>query len=174
MHTLAQQTERLTELVSQLNEYTRARATMVTAKEAIHLYTFCRDLREAFGAQLQDAGMTLHITCAADYVVKANRQSLERIMNNLVQNALRYSEGSKIEIRATKHRITFSDNGRGVPEEVLPYLFERFYRVDRSRSRETGGLGLGLAIVKELAYQQGWRIRAEAAKPGLAFVVLLP
>lgn len=173
VQTLAQQTERLTELVSQLNEYTRARAATTTTKEGVHLYTFCKQLRETFASQLQDKHMKLEIKCGPDYIVQTNRQSLERILNNFIQNSLRYSEGTMIEIRANKHHITVRDDGRGVPEESLPYLFERFYRVDSSRSRETGGLGLGLAIVKELVQQQGWSIGVADANPGLKFDITL-
>jgi signal transduction histidine kinase len=66
------------------------------------------------------------------------------------------------------------DDGRGVPPDQLPRVFERFYRVDASRSRETGGLGLGLAIVRELAERQGGRVHAEDARPGLRGVFSLP
>jgi signal transduction histidine kinase len=94
---------------------------------------------------------------------------LQQILANLMQNALRYSYATEITIHATTHTLTFRDNGKGVPTESLPYLFERFYRVDKSRSRETGGLGLGLAIVRELAEGQGWNVTVENARPGLVF-----
>jgi signal transduction histidine kinase len=171
VRTLAQQTNRLTELVAQLNEYTRARSATAEHKEGVHLYTFCKELRDSFGTQLEENKMRLDINVGASYVVQANRQSLERIMANLIQNALRYSGGTTIAITAHKKQIIFSDDGRGVPAESLPYLFERFYRVDSSRSRETGGLGLGLAIVRELAGRQGWQMHAEDNHPGLAVVI---
>ena len=105
------------------------------------------------------------------YIIHANRGALQQILTNLMQNTLRYSEATELTITATAASSTFSDNGKGVPSESLPYLFERFYRVDKSRSRTTGGLGLGLAIVRELAEQQGWQIRAETAHPGLTFIL---
>lgn len=170
---LAQQTGRLSELVAQLNEYTRARSMVTETKEDIHLHKFCIDVRESFNTQLQQQGMRLDIKIAPRYVLLANRHSLERIINNLLQNALRYSGGKTITIAAANKQLTISDNGQGVPSESLPYLFERFYRVDASRSRETGGLGLGLAIVRELVHRQGWQIHAEDNKPGLKVVVTL-
>lgn len=168
---LAQQTERLAELIAQLNEYTKARATIVEAKQDIHFYAICKELRESFAAQLQQKDMTLEIEAAPSFTLAVSRTSLEHILSNLVQNALRYSGGKTIHIAGTKKRLTISDDGQGVPTESLPYLFERFYRVDTSRSRETGGLGLGLAIVRELAHRQGWQIHAEDNKPGLKIII---
>jgi len=171
LKTLAQQTDRLAELVAQLNEYTKARSAIVDHIEGAHLYTVCKELRETFTTQLTEKGMVLKIVVAPSYILVANRQSLERILSNVVQNALRYSGGKTIVITASKKQIVIADDGKGVPAENLPYLFERFYRVDPSRSRETGGLGLGLAIVRELVHRQGWQIHAEDNKPGLKLVI---
>ncbi len=171
--TLSQQADRLAELVAQLNEYTRARSAVADSKEGIHLYAFCKELRESFAAQLGEKHMQLKIDVGPSYILTANRQSLERILSNLIQNALRYSGGKMVTIAANKKQLTISDDGQGVPAESLPYLFERFYRVDPSRSRETGGLGLGLAIVRELANRQGWQIHAEDNKPGLKTIINL-
>ncbi|HTK06807.1 MAG TPA: ATP-binding protein [Ktedonobacteraceae bacterium] len=104
-------------------------------------------------------------------LIQANRGALQQILMNLMQNTLRYSQATEVTIETTAHELLFSDNGKGVPSESLPYLFERFYRVDTSRSRTTGGLGLGLAIVRELAERQGWAIAAVAGHPGLMFVL---
>lgn len=171
--TLARQTERLTELVAQLNEYTRARSAVTSTKEEIHLQALCEALCESFATQLHDKGMEFDVQVAPHFIFLADRRAVERILSNLIQNALRYSGGSRITIAASPEQITFSDDGQGVPVDSLPHLFERFYRVDQSRSRETGGLGLGLAIVRELAQRQGWQIRAEDNKPGLKIVMVL-
>jgi signal transduction histidine kinase len=171
IHTLTMQTERLADLVAQLTAYTKARSDPVFDKpEAIHFRRFCSELLEMFAVQLNERKCTAVLDIPEGYVVRANRQALERILVNLLQNSLRYAHATTITISAGKGYIRVCDNGRGVPAESLPHLFERFYRVDSSRSRETGGLGLGLSIVQELAERQGWRIHAEDNQPGLAIV----
>lgn len=78
-----------------------------------------------------------------------NRQLLESIFRNLIDNAISYSGGSEIIIKAdSEGNFTVSDNGCGVPDEHLPHIFERFYRIDKGRSRAAGGTGLGLSIVR--------------------------
>ena len=168
---LAQQTERLTELVAQLNEYTKARSTALLTTEDVHVREICEALRESCTAQLREKHIELAIQIPPQLVLSADRQALERILGNLLQNALCYSGGSSVTITASAAQLVFGDNGQGVPADSLPYLFERFYRVDASRSRETGGLGLGLAIVRELVHRQGWQIRAEDNGPGLKLVI---
>lgn len=81
--------------------------------------------------------------------IKGNRQLLESVFRNLIDNAIMYSGGTEIKISADeKGNFVVRDNGCGIPDEHLPYIFERFYRVDKGRSRESGGTGLGLSIVK--------------------------
>ena len=81
--------------------------------------------------------------------INGNRQLLESIFRNLIDNAISYSGGSKIVIKAdSEGNFTVSDNGCGVPDEHLPHIFERFYRIDKGRSRAAGGTGLGLSIVR--------------------------
>ena len=116
----------------------------------------------------------MKLNIAEDYIIYINRGVLQQIFTNLMQNTLRYSQATEVIIAATEasaHQLVFSDNGKGVPSKSLPYLFERFYRVDKSRNKATGGLGLGLAIVRELAESQGWTITAVAGHPGLTFVL---
>ena len=75
-------------------------------------------------------------------------------------------------ITVSNDTLIYKDDGKGVPAESVKYLFERFYRVDKSRNRKSGGLGLGLAIVKEIVEAHGWVIKAENSKPsGLQFVI---
>lgn len=168
---LKEQAEQLAELVQQLDAYAKARMPPDGPKEDIRMRQFCESIIDHFSFELQQKGVTAKLNIAEDFVVHANRGALQRILTNLVQNTLRYSEATEVTIEAAAHELLFSDNGKGVPAESLPYLFERFYRVDKSRNRASGGLGLGLAIVRELAESQGWGIAAKAGHPGLAFVL---
>lgn len=169
--TIREQAERLVELVRQLDMYTKARIPSAAEAEDIHLQAFCAELIDHFSLALHEKGITPILHVPDDYVLHASPGALRQILTNLIQNTLRYSEATECTITATASTLTFSDNGKGVPPESLPYLFERFYRVDTSRSRTTGGLGLGLAIVRELAENHGWTIRAEMGHPGLSFVL---
>ena len=90
-----------------------------------------------------------------------------QILSNLLDNAIKYTEpGGKIRIRvegdARRVRVAVADTGAGIPERDLARIFERFYRVDRARSRALGGTGLGLAIVKHLVQGQGGEITVES------------
>lgn len=169
---LKEQAERLAELVQQLDAYTKARVPDASELEDVHLKQLSEELIDRFGLELKQKRITVKLHIAEDYIVHTNRRTLRQIFTNLIQNTIRYSGASEVVIAANEHQLTFTDNGKGVPAKSLPYLFERFYRVDKSRDRATGGLGLGLAIVRELAEQQGWRIYAEHAKPGLAFTLI--
>jgi two-component system phosphate regulon sensor histidine kinase PhoR len=107
-------------------------------------------------------------------------EALGQILDNLVDNAVKYTpEGSRITVRWRgdngQVRLEVEDNGPGIPEQDLPRIFERFYRVDKARSREMGGTGLGLAIVKHLtqALQGGVRATSRLGQ-GTTFSVLLP
>lgn len=171
--TLKEQAERLAELVQQLDTYTKARMPDTDKPEAVHLRQFCKELINHFSLELKQKGIATQLDIAEDYVVYTNQTALQQIFTNLLQNTLRYSHATEITIEANGHTLLFSDNGKGVPAESLPYLFERFYRVDKSRNRTTGGLGLGLAIVRELAESQGWIITATKGHPGLRFVIEL-
>lgn len=168
---LKEQAERLAELVQQLDAYTKARMPNSGESETIHLKRFCEELIKHFSLELKQKGIAVKLHIAEDAIIRASCGALQQILTNLMQNTLRYSQATEVTIEATAHRLLFSDNGKGVPARSLPYLFERFYRVDKSRNRATGGLGLGLAIVRELAESQDWVITAEAAHPGLRFVL---
>jgi two-component system sensor histidine kinase BaeS len=168
---LKDQAERLADLVKQLEAYAKARTPNSHKPEDIQLRQLCKRLVGHFSTELEQKGIQTTLDIEDNFLVRADRTMLQQILANFIQNTLRYSGASRITISADERQLTFSDNGKGVPSESLPYLFERFYRVEKSRNRETGGLGLGLAIVKELAEQQGWQIHAEPANPGITFVL---
>jgi signal transduction histidine kinase len=169
---LARHAERLVDLVAQLDAYTHARLpTAPNAAVALSPRDVCRHIEAGFAPALAEQQRYLRIAVPADYRLVAEPAALEQILTNLVQNALRHSRGQTITVAAEEARLWVQDDGQGVAAEHLPLLFERFYRVDASRSRATGGLGLGLAIVQALAERQGWRVHAEDACPGLRVVI---
>jgi len=115
--------------------------------------------------------------------VKGDEQRLSQVLTNLLDNALRHTpDGGSVCVQVSNVNtgvdIAVRDTGEGIPAADLPYIFERFYRTDRSRSRETGGSGLGLAIARQLVEAQGGRIWANSPPPGqmhgAEFHVFLP
>ena len=112
--------------------------------------------------------------------ITGNRPLLESIFGNLLDNSIAYSGGSRIWIKLVgaddeKIAISFADDGAGVSEEHLTRIFERFYRIDKGRSRAAGGTGLGLSIVKNAVLFHGGVISAENLDSGgLAFRIELP
>jgi two-component system phosphate regulon sensor histidine kinase PhoR len=111
---------------------------------------------------------------------RADWRALEQVLTNLIDNAVKYgSEGSSVTVRATvehnRLRIAVEDTGPGIDATHLPRLFERFYRVDASRSRELGGTGLGLSIVKHLVEAMGGKVAVESTPGrGTSFAFTLP
>jgi two-component system sensor histidine kinase BaeS len=107
-------------------------------------------------------------------------QRIEQILNNLLDNALRHTpDGGKVEVSsstsAQKISLSVHDSGAGIPQDALPYIFERFYRADRSRSRAEGGTGLGLTIARQLAEAHGGTLSAaNHPQGGAVFTLVLP
>jgi len=112
--------------------------------------------------------------------IYADKSKLNQVIYNLMENAVKYTQASGV-IRVTLQRqgrnaiFTVSDNGPGIPKENLPHIFDRFYRVDKARSREKGGTGLGLSIVHQLVLLHGGAINVESEEGrGATFIVELP
>ena len=112
--------------------------------------------------------------------IDGNPDYLERAVSNLLENAIKYTpEGGRITVAVTADeyelQIEVTDNGIGIPAEDIPRIFERFYRVDRSRSREMGGTGLGLSIVKHVAQAHGGSVEATSTpEKGSTFILRFP
>ena len=112
--------------------------------------------------------------------VNADSEAIHQVFSNLIENALKYAASTTrivLGARSSPLGVEFfvRDFGPGIPSEHLPRLFERFYRVDKARSRESGGTGLGLAIAKHIMLAHGSTIRAESElNHGSAFLFVLP
>jgi signal transduction histidine kinase len=125
-------------------------------------------------------GLKLELTQMDDSVVKGDRLRLRVLFLNLLDNAIRYTPGGgKISVSLRREGqmvvVSISDTGPGIPAADLPHIFERFYRVDKARSRTEGGSGLGLSIAQYTAEVHGGRIEVESEPgKGSTFRVWLP
>jgi two-component system phosphate regulon sensor histidine kinase PhoR len=161
---------------------TRFEADPVPPIELLH------DAEESFREIARSQGVDLQIQHSPDHnggpealpLVLADREAIHQVFSNLIDNAMKYGRsGGRIVLgaRTSQRGIEFyvQDFGAGIPSEHLPRLFERFYRVDKARSRESGGTGLGLAIAKHIMLAHGGSIRAESElNHGSTFVFTLP
>jgi two-component system, OmpR family, phosphate regulon sensor histidine kinase PhoR len=125
-------------------------------------------------------GIAIDLHCEPQLLARLNPPLLEQALVNLIDNAIKYSDSSGrvlVEARATVAdvRIAVRDWGTGIPREHLNRIFERFYRVDKARSRKQGGTGLGLAIVKHIVQAHGGRVEViSAPRQGSTFTIYLP
>ncbi len=125
-------------------------------------------------------GISLLVNCNSSIVARMDSSLMEQAVVNLVDNAIKYSDDKgSVEVGAGREDgkilISVKDHGCGIPQEHLPRIFERFYRVDRARSRKLGGTGLGLSIVKHIANVHGGRVEVESAVgKGSRFTIILP
>jgi two-component system phosphate regulon sensor histidine kinase PhoR len=154
----------------------------------IELNRVALPLRGAAQEALDDAGMAagsrgvrLENLVAADAVASADPERLRQVLTNLIDNAIKYGrEGGTVVVggrvlAAGRVELTVRDDGPGIPAEARERIFERFYRVDKARSREQGGTGLGLAIVKNVVLAHGGEVRVESAPgQGTEFFIMLP
>ena len=137
------------------------------------------DVYAALAAKASSRRVTLTNTVQAGTSVLADPTRLEQMLTNLVDNAIKFNrEGGKVVVRyenGVQSRILVEDTGEGIPAQHVERLFERFYRVDRARSRDLGGTGLGLAIVKHLARAHGGEVGVESRLgEGSVFAIELP
>ncbi|WP_130861206.1 sensor histidine kinase [Bacilliculturomica massiliensis] len=130
--------------------------------------------------QIEAKGISVSMEFAYEIYIGGSRDRFKQMMLNLIENAVKYSDaGGSVRIRVWKAEnriwLEVADDGQGIAPEDLPRIFERFYRVDKSRSQKAGGTGLGLAIVKHIAGLFGGEVKVESALgEGTAFTVILP
>lgn len=165
---LTKETKRLERLVNDLQELSQAEAGYLPIHlHSLHLYPILRSLIEKFSDQLMEEGPILQLECSPELPpVLADVDRTEQVLVNLIGNAMRYTETGTIKVRAWSESgkvwVAVTDTGEGISAEDLPHVFERFWRGDRSRSRNSGGSGVGLAISKRLVELQGGEIFADS------------
>ena len=168
--------ERLRRLLNEVSLITRMEdGSQLIGKEAVDINSIINEIAAELEIMPEDERFTLHTNFNEPIVVDGNPSLIGSIFRNLTENAIAYSGGKNIYISLLENnddncRISFEDDGCGVEEKQLPRLFERFYRVDKGRSRQMGGTGLGLAIVKHAVQFHGGNINVtNRAGGGLKF-----
>ena len=156
--------ERLRRLLNEVSLITRMEdGSALIGKEKVVINDMLEEISDELEIMSEEEGMRLHTDFHEEVVIYGNLSLIGSIFRNLTENAIAYSEGKNIFISLIKNNeteccIRFEDDGRGVEQEQLPRLFERFYRVDKGRSRQMGGTGLGLSIVKHAVQFHGGSI----------------
>ena len=159
-------TERLRQLLSDVSLITRMEdGSHSIDMESVTINNIIDEIADELEIMPNEERFTLHTDFNEQVVIEGNLSLIASIFRNLTENAIAYSGGKNIYISLVENdshmcRIRFEDDGNGVEEKQLPRLFERFYRVDKGRSRQMGGTGLGLAIVKHAVQFHGGTIAA--------------
>ncbi|WP_147440298.1 ATP-binding protein [Notoacmeibacter ruber] len=186
---MAEETSRMSRLVSDLLSLNRLEdADVITRRERLNLCDVIEAARRSLSDHAGARGISLVLQgCDAPAFLLGDADQLRQVFNNLIENAIKYGdENGTVTINVTREdhaallrgpaiRVAVTDTGRGIGQEHIARLTERFYRVDRHRSRQVGGTGLGLAIVKHIIRRhRGWLRIASKVGKGSTFTVLLP
>jgi two-component system sensor histidine kinase BaeS len=168
---MRRETGRLTRLVDDLSELWRAEGQQLPLAIAeVDVATVARDVVESVRASAEARQIDVQITLPQHLVARADRDRLAQILRNYLSNAIRYTAaGSIVVVEGSANggvRVGVRDEGPGLTADQLARVYERFFRVDPSRSRELGGSGIGLPIARALAEAMGGRAWAESAGPG--------
>lgn len=180
-HTAYEKAKQMKALVEDLFEYTKVRQTEAPVNIInVNLDQMLEQLAASFEleASKKDIKM-LSNTKPVDLMIEADAEKLGRVFSNLIANGLKYGQGAtyiKLEARQKDDKVIVrvSNDGAPIPQKALEHLFERFYRVEESRSKATGGTGLGLAIVQSIVDLHHGSVHAESNDKETSFVVELP
>lgn len=179
LETIEREARRLTNLINDFLDIQRMESGRVRYEiNDFDLLAVCEELAEVF--QTESNKHQIQVTGSSPIIVRADLSKVKQVLNNLISNAVKYSPtGGVIAIELSQEKetvhLSIKDQGLGIPEESLPHIFERFYRVDNSDRRNIGGTGLGLAIVKELLDNMQGSVWAESKLgEGSVFHIRLP
>ena len=177
---IGSEAERLSCITEDLLRLTRLDSDLLDAPETVEVAPVLEQVMRMMSLLAQEKGTELTYRMEGNCRVSATKGEVHQVIYNLTDNAVKYSGKNgkvRVELRHEDHDVvlTVADNGPGIPEEDLPKVFERFYRVDKARSRAAGGTGLGLSIVQDTVKKRGGTVSA-ANRPngGAVFTVRWP
>ena len=177
---IGDEAERLTRITEKLLTLTRMDTAVPVETVPVDMGAVVERVRRMLEPLATAGGVTLETELAEGCVVRATEDDLYQVAFNLMENAVKYNlPGGKVmvslAVAGDRVRFRVEDTGVGIPEEDLPKVFDRFYRVDKARSRAAGGTGLGLSIVRDTVRQHGGTVTASRRVPeGSCFEVLFP
>ena len=184
METIDQKARGMNLLIEELFLYSKLDLQSVPFDfEELDLNAYMEDYIEEINFDLEKDGVvvTYNKNEGKSYNVYADRDKIKRVLDNIIQNSLRYMNKEKKQLRVSIEKkkdnvlVEITDNGIGISEELLPFIFDRFYRIDSSRSLQTGGSGLGLAIVKKIVEEHRGKVWAKSRLGvGTSIIFTLP
>ena len=181
LQTIEKQTDRLTFLIEDLLTISRLESGQVVLNlQPVELRDETQRVADDLGARAREKNVTVANEVPSGLTARADANRLQQVLFNLIENAIKYGRRSgRVTIggksSADKIEIFVRDDGPGIPAEARDRVFERFYRVDRARSRDTGGTGLGLSIVKHIVQAHGGEVWLESElDEGTVFHITLP
>jgi two-component system sensor histidine kinase BaeS len=175
---LGEEVDRLTRLAASLDVLAGAEGGRTEPQE-VDVAAVVRTAADLAAPALARRDISLEVSIQEPLSVRYRQDELTQVVSNLLQNAVRYTDGGgRVRIDAGRRdravEVRVANTGRGIPADELPQVWERFYRVDKSRDRETGGAGIGLAIVKQLIEAAGGRVGAASDREWTTFWFSLP
>ena len=168
LESIYEEIKRLSKLVKEIEKIDELEDNLLTLdKTVFNINESVNSVVENFKAEAFSKNIAISVDIPATLSIEADIDKFKQLVINIISNSIKYSNyGGNITVSFvsdnSKKLLTFRDNGIGISEEHLPYIFERFYRADSSRTRKTGGTGIGLAVVKSIADAHKWKLSVES------------
>ena len=166
---IGMEAERLSRITEDLLQLTKLDSGIIQEPAVVDVPSVLEQAMRMMSLVAQERGSELTFSAQEGCLVMATRDEVHQVISNLTDNALKYSAGGPVQVSLRKVHgqvvLSVADRGPGIPEADLPRIFERFYRVDKARSRAAGGTGLGLSIVSDTVKRRGGTVEA-ANRPG--------
>ena len=167
---IGSEAERLSRITEDLLRLTKLDSGVLEPISAVNVLPVLEQVMRMLSLVAQEKGLDLTYVAEEDCVVQSTKDEIHQVIYNLTDNALKYSSSGTVQVTLEKDGdtvvLSVADQGPGIPEEDLERIFDRFFRVDKARSRAAGGTGLGLSIVSDTVKRRGGSVRAENRHEG--------